>query len=75
MKERHKEGARANARAVLAAANCRVGQDFHTLSSSQVDVILCEADRVRYQKPKNANGSRGRYFYAKLTREAQHDSD
>ena len=71
MKERHKEAARVNARCVLQAANVSLGQDFHTLSSLQVDVILAEADRVRYQKPKNANGSRGRYFYERLQRQAR----
>lgn len=70
MKPHHKPVARANARAVLLAANCSVTQDFHTLTNAQVDVILCEADRVRYQKPKKANGSRGRYFFARLQREA-----
>lgn len=71
MKERHKAMHRATALAVLEAANCHVGQDFHTLSSSQVDLILVEADRVRYQKPKSANGSRGRYFYDRLQRHAK----
>jgi hypothetical protein len=73
MKRRHIEGARQNARAVLAMTHASVGQDFHTLSSEQVDVILAEADRVKYQKPKNANGSRGRYFYQKLQRDAQRE--
>lgn len=68
---RHREGKRVNARAVLQSANAAIGQDFHTLTTSQIDVILAEADRVRYQRPKNANGSRARYFYQKLQREAQ----
>lgn len=44
--------------------------DFHELRASQVDALLAEADRVRYRKPKNANGSRARYFYALLQRRA-----
>lgn len=71
MKARHKESRRTNARATLALLNLNSSQDFHTLSPSQVDRILEEADRVRYQKPRNANGSRGRYFFQKLCREAR----
>lgn len=72
VKERHREGAKQNALSVLSLIHAHVGQDFHTLSSAQVDGVLQEADRVRYQKPANANGSRGRYFYSKLQREAQY---
>lgn len=42
--------------------------DFHTLSSSVVDELLKEADKIGYRKPKNANGSRGRYFHAYLVK-------
>lgn len=42
--------------------------DFFVLSSSQVSELLEYADLWRYRKPKNANGSRGRYFYAYLLR-------
>ena len=70
MRERHVASERINALAVLAAANITVGQDFFTLGSSQVCRLLEEADRVHYRKPRNANGSRGRYFYALLTRRA-----
>ena len=44
------------------------GEDFHRLSSAQVDGLLDVADRFKYRKPKNANGSRGRYFHAHLER-------
>lgn len=71
MKQRHTEAERLNARTVLASAHIALGQDFHTLSASQVDQILVEADRVKYRKPKNANGSRGRYFHALLQRRAR----
>lgn len=70
MKQRHTQGARAYARAVLAAANVAVGQDYHTLTSSQVDRVLEEADRIKYRKPPNANGSRARYFHDLLQRRA-----
>lgn len=45
-----------------------LGIDFHTLDSSTVESILAAADVWRYRKPKNANGSRARYFYAYLNR-------
>lgn len=44
--------------------------DYHALPSAVVDRILDAADSVRYQKPKDANGSRSRYFYAALVRAA-----
>jgi hypothetical protein len=52
------------ARAILA----KLDDDFHALSSAQVERLLQEADRVGYRKPKNASGSRGRYFFAYLQR-------
>lgn len=54
----------------LARAHVPVGSDFHKLSTTQVDDLLREADRVKYRKPKNANGSRARYFHAYLERAA-----
>ena len=54
----------------LQRAGVPVGADFHTLSSSQVEALLAEADRVKYRKPRNANGSRGRYFHDLLQRRA-----
>jgi hypothetical protein len=60
-----------NARAFLHGINASVGQDFHTLSSAQVDLILQAANRDRYQKPKNANGSTARYYYNLMQRRAK----
>lgn len=40
--------------------------DFHSLDSESVARILQAADSVKYRKPKSANGSRARYFYAYL---------
>lgn len=42
--------------------------DFHTLTSSQVDGLVHWAKAYGYRKPKSANGSTGRYFYAFLVR-------
>ena len=74
MKQRHKESARDHARAALKWCGIDPGSDFHTLRSEHVDKLLIEADRVRYQKPKAANGSRARYFHDRLQRLAQHKS-
>ena len=70
MKARHIEAERVNAWAILQSIKASVGQEFHTLSSSQVDALLVAADAARYQRPKNANGSRARYFYSLLQRRA-----
>lgn len=71
MKPDHVAGARLNARLTLANLNIAIGQDFHTLTGGQVDALLAEADRVRYQKPRDANGSRARYFHDRLQRHAR----
>jgi len=56
---------------ILANINASVRQDFHTLSSTQVCKLLEVADIRKYRKPKHANGSRGRYFYALVQRRAK----
>jgi hypothetical protein len=75
VKRRHEAGARANARATLELLNIAIGQDFHILSSDQVSGLLGEADRVRYRRPPNANGSRARYFHDRLQRHASLKKD
>lgn len=70
MRKRHVDGAAFDAREALRSAKVALGQNFHTLSSEQVEALLVEADRVKYRKPKNANGSRGRYFHDLLQRRA-----
>jgi hypothetical protein len=47
--------------------------DFHALDSDQVGRITAAADHWKYRKPRNANGSRARYFYALLQRCARRD--
>lgn len=42
--------------------------DFFALDNSIVCAIIGAADVVKYRKPKNANGSRARYFYAAMQR-------
>lgn len=44
----------------------------HALSSATVESLLAWADNHKYRAPKNANGSRARYWHAYLTRRAAH---
>jgi len=57
-----------DARALLAAIHIPHDSDFHTLDSEQVERLLSVANQFGYRKPKNANGSRARYFHAYLSR-------
>lgn len=70
MKARHVSAERLNAQEALKACGVARDSDFHTLRSEQVDALLAEADRVKYHKPKQANGSRARYFHDLLQRRA-----
>lgn len=49
----------------------RLGENFFSLGTDTVSGILAGADEWRYRKPKNANGSRARYFYQYLNRLAK----
>lgn len=73
MKKRHVASEALNARETLKTLNIAVGEDFHTLSRTQVDELIEEADRVHYRKPASANGSRARYFHDRLQRHAKAD--
>lgn len=55
---------------ILNACGVKKGSDYHTLSHSQVDALVDHAKKNKYRKPKNANGSTGRYFHAHLQRSA-----
>ena len=71
MRAGHVDAYREDARAILASISAEIGQDFFTLAPSQVCALLVFADLRRYQKPKNSNGSRGRYFYQLVQRRAK----
>jgi hypothetical protein len=58
---------RADACDILASTGAGRG-DFYALSSSIVDRLVAAADKLGYRRPKNANGSRARYFHAHLER-------
>lgn len=56
------------ARAICSTFGIDPKQDFHAMPSGMVDAAIRAADASKYRKPKNANGSRGRYFCAYLRR-------
>ena len=58
------------ARGIMAAIGCELNADYHTLNSNQVDRVVMEARQYGYRKPKNANGSLGRYFFSYVQRTA-----
>lgn len=60
----------ANAHALAAQFGFTLDRDFYTLRASTVCQVLEAADLVKYRKPRDANGSRGSYFYAYLQRAA-----
>ena len=43
-------------------------EDFHAMSTASKEAVIRAADSVKYRAPKNANGSRGRYFAAYIRR-------
>lgn len=56
------------AKQLLKKAGVPMGRDSHTLSSSQMDVVVTTAKAVGYRKSKNAPGSTGRMFYEFVNR-------
>ena len=59
------------AREILRRCGAEARYDFHALHSDIVARIIAEADAYGYRAPRNANGSRARYFHAHLVRTAQ----
>jgi hypothetical protein len=53
---------------ILTLAHIDKATDFHALRSDQVAALVDAANEHKYRKPKNANGSTGRYFHAYLLR-------
>jgi len=49
-------------------------RDFFTLSAGDVESVIEAANAHKYRKPRNANGSRARYFFAFLQRAANKES-
>ena len=60
-----------DARSLASQYAINLEKDFFTLSFHDVAQVLLAADTRRYRKPRQANGSRGRYFFAYLQRAAR----
>jgi hypothetical protein len=56
------------ARGLARSAGVDLRADFHALPSDQVESLVRVADCVSYRRPRNANGSRARSFFAYLNR-------
>lgn len=65
---------RDDARTILAQCEAPLGTDFHALPSDVVEALTAAANAAKYRKPRNANGSRTRYFHARLIRAANKDA-
>jgi hypothetical protein len=61
---------RTAARSIANSYAIPLDRDYHTLDSDSVRRIVSAADSVSYRAPRNANGSRARYFHARLCRAA-----
>ena len=59
---------KSEATAIATAHGIPLDVDFFALSNDVVHRILQAADQQKYRQPKNANGSRARYFHARLVR-------
>lgn len=56
---------------VLRYVGAETSTDFHTLSATAVDNLIAFANDFKYRRPRNANGSRARYFFAFVCRVAR----
>lgn len=64
----YKKLTRVQAFELLKIAGIDFSADFFTLDSWDVGLLVTWAKITKYYKPKHANGSRARYFYAHLQR-------
>lgn len=62
---------RERARRILGLIPAPVGGNFYALRQEAVYNLLGEARAAGYRQPRNANGSRARYFHEYLQRAAQ----
>lgn len=64
-----KKANKAAIKATLSAQGIDFTEDFHTLSSYKVELLVEAAKVCGYRKPVNANGSTARYFFQHLTKQ------
>jgi hypothetical protein len=62
---------RTEARDILIECEVFIGDDFHALGAAKVMALFDAARRLRYRKPRKANGSTARYFHSYLQRRAR----
>ena len=63
-----KKATKAQIKKMAVTAGINFNEDFHALKSGQVGFLTDLAAMVKYREPKNANGSRTRYFFYYLKR-------
>ncbi|QDP50243.1 MAG: hypothetical protein Tp178MES00d2C33159851_33 [Prokaryotic dsDNA virus sp.] len=56
-------------KATLSAQGVDFSEDFHTLPSSKVDLLVEAAKACGYRKPASASGSTARYFFQHLVKQ------
>jgi len=59
---------RQDARELARRYGIPLDRDFHALPSETVESVIAAADEWQYRRPRNANGSRARYFHSYLQR-------
>lgn len=56
-------------KATLSAQGIDFTEDFHTLPSSKVELLVEAAKMCGYRKPASASGSTARYFFQHLAKQ------
>ena len=64
-----KKADKATIKATLCAQGIDFSEDFHTLHSSRVDILVEAAKACGYRKPSSASGSTARYFFQHLAKQ------
>lgn len=64
-----KKADKATIKATLSARGIDFSEDFHTLPSSKVDLLVEAAKACGYRKPASASGSTARYFFQHLAKQ------
>jgi hypothetical protein len=71
MKSKHAASYALEARALLGLLKIRVGQQYHSLRTVQIESLRLQADAAKYQAPKDSNRPREHSFFDLLQRRAQ----
>lgn len=63
------------ARAIATVFGFDPREDFHAMSTASKEAVIKAAKARGFKAPKNANGSTGRYFAARVRRALERDDD